>query len=133
MNKLKLFFLTTLMVLSLGAISYADENSITAENNVKMTHEKHYPVIDITNHTDKDIKTEWGAYGDKYQGDILVPAKSTVSLELKDLSFLGNKNETTRVWITWMEESRLKPLGTQVDTIPFELPNEPITPPAELG
>ncbi|MGX4600475.1 hypothetical protein [Faecalimicrobium sp. JNUCC 81] len=133
MNKLKLSLLTMLMVLSLGIISYADNSSITADNNVKMTQDKHYPVVDITNHTTRDITVEWGAYGDKYQGDILVPGKSTVSLELKDLAFLGNKNETTRVWITWNEPLQLKPLGTQVDTIPFKALSQPSTPPIELG
>lgn len=132
MKKMKLFLLTITMICCMGVVSYAQIQAITAENDIEMTTNKHYPIINITNHKDQDITVEWGAYGDVYQGDILVPANSTKILELKELSFLGDNKETTRVWLTWSEENVLKPRGTDIVTIPFES-TKPNNPPEELG
>lgn len=133
-NKVKIFSLALLIVLSFGVISFAKQPSITAQNNISITEQKHYPVIDITNHLDKHIMVEWGAYGDAYQGDILVPPNTTVSLSLPQLSFLGQNHETTTVWLTWQDDDFLKPRGTDVITNVFDVPKVPSTnPPSELG
>ena len=121
MKKFKFILSAICLLFLFTIISYGETHSITGDNNYEETYKKHYPVIKITNHSNKDITVEWGAYGDEFQGDISVPANSTINLELEELSFLGADNETTTVWLTWTEEGSLKPKGTDVITLPFEL------------
>ncbi|RDY26777.1 hypothetical protein CHL78_011950 [Romboutsia weinsteinii] len=133
MKKFNLAFLTLLIVLSFSVISNAYSSTISAENDIEATNEKHYPVALITNNRNVDITVEWGAYGDEFQGNILVPANTTVSLELPQLSFLGNNHETTTIWLTWNEENVLKPRGVDLITIPFNAPENNDSSVEELG
>lgn len=130
MKKTRIFLLTLSLVFSFVIVSNAYSPLISARNNIEATTKNKYPVIEVTNHSEHDIKVEWGAYGDAFQGDILIHANSTVNLKLEQLSFLGENSETTTVWLTWSEPSSLKPKGTDVMTMPFEL--DKVSPP-EFG
>ncbi len=111
--------------------SFGLETDISASNNEEKTAQMGYPVINVKNNTDVDITVEYGAYGDKYQGDFLVKANEEYELHLDELAFLAGTEETTRVWLTWNMEGVLKPRGTQVDTVPFDIIHK--TPIPELG
>lgn len=126
-------FLATLSLILFGctAMAFADgfnSNHIIPENNVDATISKRHPVITLTNTVDYDLKITYNYYIseasdpkiDQKSGEILVPAKSQVSLSLPDLAFLGEREETRRIWFSWNEESKLKPLETSIDTIIFK-------------
>lgn len=132
-KKIRFLLVTILMLSFFATISFAKTPSITAANDVDSTKSNHYPVIEITNHTDRDILVEWGAFADVYQGNITVPSNTTKALHLPELSFLGKTHDITTVWLTWQDLDFLKPRGTDVITIPFDAPKSPSNTETELG
>lgn len=132
-KKIRLLLLTICMLSFFATISFAKTPSITATNDAALTKSNHYPVLDITNHTDRDILVEWGAFADVYQGNIKVPSNSTITLHLPELSFLGKTHDITTVWLTWQDLDFIKPRGADVITLPFDIPKSPSNVETELG
>ena len=117
---------------------------IIPSNNIKESNQKHHPVINLKNTTNRNIKVDYDYYIVKVEnkyiqdvGSIVVPAKTTVNLELPKLEFLGGTNNVRTIWFSWESDSKLKPNQNQIDTEYFNALDktepEPNKPEVELG
>lgn len=104
-------------------------DDITLENHVEMTQHKLHPVIIVTNNTDTDLLITYDFYIDKentqvYNSEILVKANDSYLLNIPELHHLGDSQESRRIWFSWSDKSKLKPLQNQIDTAIFSNPVE---------
>lgn len=148
MKKYKIILVMTLCAMIILASNYRVSNAydftsknITVKNDTQATKEKLYPVLILTNNTNDDLNVSYDFYVNKndtseYNGEILIKAKQSIQLELPQLHHLGDNQESTTIWFSWMEKSKLKPSQTQIETSIFSNPIAPPPvepPPLELG
>lgn len=141
MKKIKFLILNVLFIVFISSsISFAQSfdftsNHIKLENDKTLTDEYGYPVIKVTNTTDKDLDISYSFYINKtdtsnYDNNFTIKAKEQVILKIPELSNLGSTNETRSIWFSWSEDGSIKPLQNQIETILF---NSNKSPDSQLG
>ncbi|CEH33357.1 MAG: hypothetical protein ACRCW0_07280 [Clostridium sp.] len=123
---MKKLILTLSFVFLFSSISFAYSREISVENNTSLTEKLGYPVITITNHSNKKLSVDYNyyKYPDKAQiedvlATVVLEPNESKELHLKGLKFLANTGQVRRVWFTWNIEGRLKPKDAHIDTLPF--------------
>ncbi|MGL4913052.1 MAG: hypothetical protein ACRC3Y_11555 [Romboutsia sp.] len=121
----KLILTLSFMIL-FSSVSFAYPKEIIVENNVELTQKLGYPVLTVTNTSDKEISVEYDYH--KYPNkttvedivsSVTLKGNETKEIHLKELAFLANTNQSRRVWFNWHIDNFLKPKNTDIDTIPF--------------
>lgn len=141
MKKIKFLILNILFIIFISSsVSFAQSfdftsNHIKLENDKTLTDEYGYPVIKVTNTTDKDLDISYSFYINKtdtsnYDNNFTIKAKEQVLLKIPELSNLGSTNETRSIWFSWSEDDSIKPLQNQIETILF---NSNKSPDSQLG
>lgn len=120
-----LFFVIMFSNNSFGETFDFTSNHIKLENNEILTNEYGYPVLKVTNNTDKDLDVTYSFYINKTDSshnsnNFIIKAKEDILLKIPELSHLGSTGETRTIWFSWDEEDRMKPLQNQIETIPFK-------------
>lgn len=129
---MKKLILTLSFILMFSQVSFAYNREVTVENNLELTRELGYPVINITNTSDVEILVEYDYYKtvinndyDHITEEIKLSPKESQNIHLKDLAFLGKSGDIRRVWFNWNIKGTLKPKDLTIDTVPFTTPSNP--------